>query len=66
MRQMNLHIKGEVIMKGNSHKKRTFIDRFARNYYCQHARLNYLRADKRLAKRQERHYCNNLCKTYGE
>ena len=52
-----------IKMKGNSHKKRTFIDRFARNYYCQHARLNYLRADKRLAKRQERHYNKKLCKT---
>ena len=50
------------MMKNNSHKKRTFIDRFARKYYCQHARLNSLRADKRLATRQERRYSNNLCK----
>ena len=50
-------------MKNNLHKKRTFIDKFARKYYCQHARLNYLRADKRLAVRQERRYCNNLCRT---
>ena len=59
---MDLHIKGEITMKGNSHKKRTFIDRFAKKYYCQHARLNCLRSDKRLAIRQERRYSNNLCK----
>ena len=53
-------------MKGNSHKKRTFIDRFARNYYCQHARLNHLRADKKLATRQERRYCNSLCRSDWE
>ena len=53
-------------MKSNSHKKRTFIDRFARNYYCQHARLNCLRADKKLATRQERRYNNNLSKSDWE
>ena len=37
-------------MKNNLHKKRTFIDRFARKFYCQHARLNSLRSDKKLAK----------------
>ena len=63
---MNLHTKGEITMKGNSHKKRTFIDRFARNYYCQHARLNYLRADKKLATRQERRHCNSLCRSDWE
>lgn len=50
-------------MKNNLHKKRTFIDKFARKYYCQHARLNCLRSDKRLAVRQERRYNNNLCRT---
>ena len=53
-------------MKDNSHKKRTFIDRFARDYYRQHARLNCLRADKKLATRQERRYCNSLCKSDWE
>ena len=55
--------RSEVInMKNNLHKKRTFIDRFARNNYCQHARLNSLRSDKKLAKRQERRYNKMLCK----
>ena len=49
-------------MKNNLHKKRTFIDKFARNNYCQHARLNSLRSDKKLAKRQERKYNKMLCK----
>lgn len=49
-------------MKNNLHKKRTFIDRFTRNNYCQHARLNSLRSDKKLAKHQERKYNKMLCK----
>jgi hypothetical protein len=53
-------------MKGNSHKKRTFIDKFARKYYCQHARLNSLRSDKKLAKRQEREFNKKLCKNYWQ
>lgn len=53
-------------MKDNSHKKRTAIDSFARSYYCQHARLNQLRADKRRATRQERHYNKKLCKVIFE
>ena len=53
-------------MKGNIHKKRTFIDKFARKYYCTHARLNTLRANKKLATRQERRYNNNLSKSDWE
>ena len=49
-------------MKNNLHKKRTFIDRFARKFYCQHARLNSLRSDKKLAKKQERNYNKNNSK----
>ena len=49
-------------MKNNLHKKRTIIDRFARKFYCQHARLNSLRSDKKLAKKQERNYNKNICK----
>lgn len=41
-------------MKNNSHKKLFKIDEFARRYYCQHARLNQLRSDKRSAKRRAR------------
>lgn len=53
-------------MKGNSHKKRTFIDKFARKYYCQHARLNSLRSDKKIAKRQERKFNKKLCENYWQ
>ena len=39
-------------MKGNSHKKDYQEDKFARRFYCQHARLNQLRADKKASKRK--------------
>ena len=34
-------------MRRNAHKKETFEDKFARHYYCEHARLNSIRADKK-------------------
>lgn len=34
-------------MKSNIHKKETFEDKFARKFYCQHARLNSIRKDKK-------------------
>ena len=37
--------------KGNHYRKLFDIDRFVRHWYCQHARLNRLRSDKRMAKR---------------
>lgn len=48
-------------MKSNAHKKRTFEDKFARHFYCNHARLNYLRFDKKQCRRKERHYEKSLC-----
>lgn len=41
-------------MKGNIHKKLTREDKFARKFYCDHARLNHLRADKKNCVRQLR------------
>lgn len=41
-------------MKSNAYKKLYMIDKFARKYYCQHARLNQLRSDKKQAKRKVR------------
>lgn len=41
-------------MKNNRYKKQYRIDRFARRYYCTHARLNQLRHDKKAAKRAVR------------
>ena len=49
-------------MKSNSHKKRTFEDKFARHFYCDHARLNSIRSDKKQARKQERAYNKALCK----
>lgn len=41
-------------MKDNSYRKEYNIDRFARRYYCDHARLNQLREDKKQATRKVR------------
>ena len=46
--------------KSNDYRKIFRIDRFTRNYYCDHARLNQLRADKRAAKRAARRARKNL------
>lgn len=45
----------------NIHKRRTFIDKFARRYYCQNSRLRQLRSDKREAKRAERRHRKAEC-----
>lgn len=34
-------------MKGNIHKKTHREDKFARRYFCKHARMGWLREDKR-------------------
>lgn len=38
-------------MKGNKHKHAYREDKFARRWYCQHARLNQLRFDKKRGKK---------------
>ena len=40
--------------KSNEHKKDYQEDKFARCYFCQHARLNQLREDKKRGKRKTR------------
>jgi hypothetical protein len=40
--------------KSNEHKKDFREDKFARAYYCQHARLNQLREDKKQSRRKTR------------
>ena len=40
--------------KSNEHKKDFREDKFARVYYCQHARLNQLREDKKQSRRKTR------------
>lgn len=41
-------------MKNNNYRKDYHEDKFARHFYCQHARLNQLREDKKRAKRKVR------------
>lgn len=41
-------------MKGNSYRKDYNEDKFARAFYCQHARLNQVRQDKKASKRKTR------------
>ena len=41
-------------MANNEHKKNYQEDKFARACYCQHARLNKLRQDKKQGKRKTR------------
>lgn len=43
-------------MKGNFHRKLFRMDEFGRRYYCQHARLNQLRSDKKATKKAARRY----------
>ena len=45
--------------KSNIHKKITIEDKFARKYYCQRARANQLKADKRAQKKQFRKFLTN-------
>lgn len=45
-------------MKGNLHKRISMEDKFARKYYCQHARLNLLRMEKRKNKKTARRILN--------
>lgn len=40
--------------KNNNHKKLFSIDEFGRRFYCQHARLNLVRGDKKQAKKKAR------------
>lgn len=48
--------------KGNDHKRLFPIDRFARKFYCKHARLNQLRADKQGARKAARLNRKQLCR----
>lgn len=41
-------------MANNIHKKLTFEDKFARHFYCDHARLNQLRQEKKAQRKSMR------------
>ena len=47
-------------MRRNAHKKETFEDKFARHYYCEHARLNSIRRDKKEQHKKFRRDFKNL------
>lgn len=40
--------------KGNSHKKYYREDKFGRRWYCQHARLNLARSEKKIGRKKFR------------
>ena len=48
--------------KSNEHKKDFCEDKFARAHYCQHARLNQLREDKKQSRRKTRRKNKKLSK----
>ena len=45
----------------NEKKKLTFEDKFARRFYCQHARLNSIRQDKKNCTRKMRGINKKIC-----
>lgn len=45
----------------NEKKKLTFEDKFARRFYCQHARLNSIRQDKKNCTRKMRRISKKIC-----
>ena len=53
-------------MKGNSYRKDYNEDKFARAFYCQHARLNQLRSDKKQSRRKTRRKNKNFDETYWQ
>ena len=54
-------------MSARSEKKKlTFEDKFARRFYCQHARLNFVRNDKKQATSKMRKINKKMCETYWQ
>lgn len=53
-------------MKGNIHKKVTKEDKFARKYYCDKARLNSIREDKKRQKKKFRQYEKDIEEGFNE
>lgn len=50
-------------MKDNSYKKMYPMDKFAKHYYCKHARRNQIRSDKDILKSKVRtHYKEEIRK----
>lgn len=51
---MLMIVEVKKMSKSNEHKKDFRENKFARDYYCQHARLNQLREDKKQSRRKTR------------
>lgn len=49
--------------KNNQYKKYYSEDKFARKYYCQHARLNQVRYDKKQSQRKVRRIIKKIIET---
>ena len=54
MQYFNHEREARTMSARNEKKKLTFEDKFARHFYCQHARLNSIRNDKKQATRKMR------------
>lgn len=52
--------------KGNEFHKLFPIDEFARRFYCEHARLNQLRSDKKQSKRKVRRQMKDEVRKGGD
>lgn len=53
-------------MKGNYYRKISNIDRFARKFYCTHARLGTLRSEKRQARKAVRQDAKKSCRIFSD
>ena len=53
-------------MANNRHKKDYNEDKFARNFYCPHARLNQLREDKKRSERATRRKTKKIFKKFSK
>ena len=51
-------------MKNNLYKRDYQEDKFARKYYCTHARLGQLRNDKKQSRRKTRNKGKEFCRNY--
>lgn len=52
--------------KGNEFHKLFSIDEFVRRFYCEHARLNQLRSDKKQSKRKVRRQMKDEVRKGGD
>lgn len=56
--------KGVTKMANNNYRKVWFLDKFARKYYCKHARLGQLRYDKKMTTKKNREISKKTIDNY--